>query len=108
MGDIYIHAGDFSITGKLKEIQNFENFLSNLPHPNKIIIAGNHDVTIHERYYEDVGKEKFHSYHIENAELCRNVLRGSPNLIYLEDSGVNILGLNIWGRYFFLDFHCIS
>lgn len=28
-GDVFLHAGDFSMTGKLKEIEEFNDFLGN-------------------------------------------------------------------------------
>jgi predicted phosphohydrolase len=42
-GDILVHAGDFTMTGRLEEAADFNAFLGCLPHPRKIVIAGNHD-----------------------------------------------------------------
>ena len=52
-GDILIHAGDFSYTGLQKEVDEFCTFLDALPHRTKIVIAGNHDISLHEEYYRD-------------------------------------------------------
>ncbi|CAO2657053.1 Nn.00g058560.m01.CDS01 [Neocucurbitaria sp. VM-36] len=43
-GEILIHAGDITQAGTLKEIQTSLDWLNSLPHSNKIIIAGNHDI----------------------------------------------------------------
>ena len=40
-GDVLIHAGDFSVRGKLDEVQKFNNFLGSLNHfKHKVVIAG--------------------------------------------------------------------
>ena len=43
-GDVFIHAGDFTNMGELYEIADFNEWLGDLPHPHKIVIAGNHDL----------------------------------------------------------------
>ena len=35
-GDVLLHAGDFSQTGKPKEIENFRDWLLTLPHEHKV------------------------------------------------------------------------
>ncbi|KAJ4376238.1 hypothetical protein N0V83_001521 [Neocucurbitaria cava] len=45
-GEILIHAGDITQAGTLKEIQTSLDWLNSLPHSNKIIIAGNHDILL--------------------------------------------------------------
>lgn len=42
-GDILIHAGDFSNWGDTESVERFNFWLGTLPHPHKIVIAGNHD-----------------------------------------------------------------
>lgn len=43
-GDVLIHAGDFTMRGRGPEIAEFNRWLGTLPHPHKIVIAGNHDL----------------------------------------------------------------
>ena len=43
-GDIFIFTGDMSDIGKKKEIEDFNLFLSQLPHEHKLIVGGNHDI----------------------------------------------------------------
>lgn len=76
-GDVLIHAGDFTGTGKIHEIAAFDVWLAKQPHRHKIVIAGNHDVT-----FETMP-------HIARASL--------QHATYLEDSGVEIDGFKIWG-----------
>ncbi|RKP27380.1 Metallo-dependent phosphatase-like protein, partial [Syncephalis pseudoplumigaleata] len=44
-GDVLIHAGDLTYTGTKRQVANTVTWLTNLPHPVKLIIAGNHDLT---------------------------------------------------------------
>merc|ERR1712113_1055159 len=44
-GDILIHAGDFTMCGADFEVDEFCEWFGALPHPHKILIAGNHDLT---------------------------------------------------------------
>jgi Icc-related predicted phosphoesterase len=45
-GDILIHAGDLTQSGSLKELQEALNWIHTLPHPTKIVIAGNHELLL--------------------------------------------------------------
>lgn len=45
-GDILIHAGDFTYTGKELEITNFANWIKTLNYKHKIVIAGNHEKSL--------------------------------------------------------------
>ncbi len=97
-GDIYVHAGDFTSTGTLKELVAFESYVAALPHPHKIVIAGNHDITLHREYYTTRGGRRFHGkWKMQDVDVCRAVLAESENLTYLEDSGTTVMGLTFWG-----------
>jgi Icc-related predicted phosphoesterase len=77
--DVFIHSGDSTSRGTLREITSFLNWVELLPHKHKIIIAGNHDFG-----FEDNG----HMY----KQMCKE-----KNITYLEDSGITIDGVNFWG-----------
>jgi Icc-related predicted phosphoesterase len=85
-GDMIMCAGDVSMRGKKEEIHTFLQWFSELPHTYKILIAGNHD-------------RAFEQY----PALCKKMI--PENVIYLNDGGINIEGINIWGSpitpYFF-------
>ncbi len=78
-GDILIHAGDFSSRGTVQEVTDFLNWFSKQPHKYKIFIAGNHDF-----FFER-----------EREETIRKII--PKNLIYLNDSGITIENIRIWG-----------
>ena len=42
-GSLNIPAGDLTRHGVLDDVREFNDFLGSLPHPHKIVIAGNHD-----------------------------------------------------------------
>ena len=78
LGDIFIHAGDFTGGGRKEEVDSFVAFLQRLPHKHKIVIAGNHDISFE-----------------RNKEEAESWLGDSCT--YLNNSGVTIGGLNFWG-----------
>ncbi len=78
-GDVLIHAGDISRTGKSVEVEAFLKWLSHQTHKYKILIAGNHDW-----YFESNSKIMIDS-------------RMPDNIIYLNDSGCEIEGVRFWG-----------
>lgn len=80
-GDIIIHAGDVSSRGTEDEINVFMNWYSKLPYTHKILIAGNHDF-----FFESASK------YIIDAKV-----QLYPEITYLNDSGVEIEGIKIWG-----------
>jgi len=76
-GDVLIHAGDCLGAGTLNDILDLDEWLGALPHPKKILIAGNHDWAFQ-----------------KEPERAMEAL---TNAIYLEDTGVEIEGVNFWG-----------
>ncbi len=76
-GDVLIFAGDMCGGGRLNEIEDFNDYLSGLPHLHKIVIAGNHDWPFERQ-----------------PQAARQLLSAA---IYLQDSAVEIDGLKIHG-----------
>lgn len=91
-GDVLIHAGDFTNIGKPEEIQGFSEFLGSLPHPHKVVIAGNHDLTFDLENYPKIWR-MFNDRPF-TKEMTKDQLK---NCIYLEDSEVTVLGYKIYG-----------
>jgi len=58
-GDVLLYTGDFSNKGRPKEIENFAKFLQKLPHTYKVVIAGNHDLTMEPDKFESEHKKRF-------------------------------------------------
>lgn len=75
--DILIHAGDVTDRGEIEEVKRFNAHLGNLPHPVKIIIAGNHDFCFE-----------------REPEACAGLL---TNGIYLQDQSLEIQGIRFYG-----------
>lgn len=93
-GDVLLHAGDFSNTGLPKEVDKFVAFLTEQPHPVKIVIAGNHDLTFDVENYPQLWRRFGHSEQFD-CEPLKQKLRDAPGVIYLEDSGTQINGIRM-------------
>jgi predicted phosphohydrolase len=76
-GDILVHAGDFTIRGSVDEVRRFNRFLERLPHPSKVVIAGNH-----EHCFEKEGR------------LARSLITSAT---YLEDEATTVAGIRFYG-----------
>lgn len=78
-GDIIIHAGDVSRSGRSAEVIDFLDWFAKLNFRHKIFIAGNHDF-LFEHAHPDV--------------IRKMIPKG---VTYLNDAIVEIQGLKIWG-----------
>jgi predicted phosphodiesterase len=76
-GDVFIHAGDMLRAGTLDELEGVAAWIRALPHPHKIIVAGNHDGC-------------FGTHRPQATEMLGDA-------IYLQDSAATIGGLVFWG-----------
>lgn len=86
-GDILIHAGDLTGMGRLAEVSRSLAAFGKLPHPFKVFIAGNHD------------------WLAAKTPLLFKELCFDNGITYLEDSGVTIHGLKIYGSPIQPEFH---
>jgi Icc-related predicted phosphoesterase len=75
--DLLIHAGDATMHGTPEELEAFDAWLAGLPHRHKVVVAGNHDFLFE-----------------QEPERARGILHSA---VYLQDSGVEIEGLRLWG-----------
>ncbi|MFC5749872.1 metallophosphatase domain-containing protein [Actinomadura rugatobispora] len=79
-GDVFVHAGDLCRRGKdLRELEDAADWLHALPHPTKVVVAGNHDWMF-----------------LDQPERARAVL-ADRGIRYLQDSGTEIDGVTFWG-----------
>jgi len=76
-GDVLLYAGDFTNVGAISDVARFDQWLGSLDHKHKLVIAGNH-----ERGWDKAGRS-----------LGKNL----SNAHYLEDSSINIDGMNFYG-----------
>lgn len=93
-GDILIHAGDFTNTGKFDEVESFANWFGNQPHKYKICIAGNHDISLDVNFY-NTHWEEFHTEKT-NTESVKQLL-SSRGILYLQDTYTIIENIKIYG-----------
>jgi Icc-related predicted phosphoesterase len=85
-GDILIHAGDLTMLGRMNEIAAAGVWLRSLPHRHKIYIAGNHDWMFE--------KNRTLAMSLMNQGI---IGEGGGKLMYLQDGGVEVMGLRIYG-----------
>lgn len=80
-GDVFVHAGDFTMTGGRVWVESFNTWLGTLPHKHKIVIAGNHD----------------RSFDIDPMNALAYGQERLPNATYLLNTGIEIDGVKFWG-----------
>ena len=76
-GDVFVHAGDMCQSGSLDELRAALEWIRELPHRHKVIVAGNHDFAF-----------------VEHAREAREM---AADFVYLEDSGATVAGVSFWG-----------
>ena len=101
MGDILVHAGDFTFFGKtLKQLekQDFHTWLAEQPHPYKILVAGNHEECLDPVLSKDaaaalawlISRPGFRPLPPAGQEA-------SPGCYYLDNQAISVLGLRLYG-----------
>mmetsp|Transcript_14075 Transcript_14075/g.43576 ORF Transcript_14075/g.43576 Transcript_14075/m.43576 type:complete len:333 (-) Transcript_14075:19-1017(-) len=93
--DVLLHAGDFTNTGELDQVQSFVQWLHDYPAAKKVVIAGNHDLTFQPDFYQRAWS-RFHPEPYDCNEV-RAALIGSGCCSYLEDATVEVEGYRIYG-----------
>lgn len=103
-GDIFIHAGDFTNCGRSEEVKQFNEWLGRLPHPHKIVIAGNHELSFDPKFSlplaQDGKSASTLGYELDLMSIAsheKDSKKYLTNCIYLEDSMVECYGLKIYG-----------
>lgn len=93
-GDVLIHAGDFSETGRMNEVHAFTQWLSTVPYKHKVVIAGNHDTLLDPPSYEK-NWQRFHHEQQWSHEEARAELEAVCT--YLENSSSIVEGYTFYG-----------
>ncbi|KLU80989.1 Ser/Thr protein phosphatase [Magnaporthiopsis poae ATCC 64411] len=88
-GDVLIHAGDLTNQGTSSELIKAVQWLEKAEFEAKIVIAGNHDVTLDADFYKEYGIY-FHNQRPESPPECLDLLESSPSIIYLAHSAVKV------------------
>merc|ERR1712166_1009661 len=95
-GDVLVHAGDLTNTGGLKEIKEFCTWMDSMPHKHKVVIAGNHDITLDPEYYAD-SFARFHFKGKQDDATAVAAMRECVAFAYLEDGSTTICGYSVYG-----------
>lgn len=80
-GDVFVHAGDLCRAGDLDELRTCVAWIGELPHPTKIVIAGNHDAC----------------FESTTDGAAARALLDDHGILYLEDSLATVDGVTFWG-----------
>jgi Icc-related predicted phosphoesterase len=80
-GDVLVVSGDLTWKGELSIVEDFANWIKEVPIANKIVIFGNHELG-----FQHGPKRK------DAIKLIKN-----SGAHYLEDSGITIDGVKFWG-----------
>ncbi|KXG45226.1 uncharacterized protein PGRI_041390 [Penicillium griseofulvum] len=81
-GDVLIHAGDLTNNGSLKELRRTMDWICKADFEIKIIVGGNHDITLDPTFYGEHG-ESFHGQFLEDPYRCLKLITESPSVILL-------------------------
>ncbi|GMS87859.1 hypothetical protein PENTCL1PPCAC_10034 [Pristionchus entomophagus] len=91
-GDVLIHAGDITSYGDAENLTKFNEELGKLPHPHKIVIAGNHELGF------DPNEDQSLRWDV------KDIGKGTPegwklltNCTFLNDSSTVIDGVTFYG-----------
>jgi Icc-related predicted phosphoesterase len=104
-GDVLIHAGDLTNQGSYTELSKSVEWLDRADFKFKIVVAGNHDITLDKDFYGDHG-HCFHNQQRLDPRSCRDLLAKARSLTYLEHESKRcrienedgtITSLNIFG-----------
>jgi len=85
LGDVLLHGGDLTGCGRTREYKRTMDWLSSLPHPIRIIIAGNHDLTLDPKVFEDEDSYDF-SFTEQARESVAGTAAKAAGVVYLESS----------------------
>jgi Icc-related predicted phosphoesterase len=77
-GEVLVHAGDATMRGSRREVQDFVDWLAAQPHAHKVLVAGNHDWLFQ-----------------REPDAARAMVEG--RVTYLQDAGTTIDGISFWG-----------
>ncbi|KAG6001059.1 hypothetical protein E4U21_004701 [Claviceps maximensis] len=88
-GDVLIHAGDLTNQGSFSEISRAVKWLQEAHFQAKIVIAGNHDITLDHSFYSQHG-HTFHNKNPQSSADCLDLLSSSRSITYLNHESATI------------------
>ncbi|KAF2150964.1 Metallo-dependent phosphatase [Myriangium duriaei CBS 260.36] len=87
-GDVLIHAGDLTNQGSYSELKKTIDWIEEADFEVKIVVAGNHDVTLDSSFYS-VHSSNFHNQEPQSSAACISLLTSS-GITYLNHASTNI------------------
>ncbi|KAL8852083.1 MAG: hypothetical protein Q9221_003013 [Calogaya cf. arnoldii] len=81
-GDVLIHAGDLTNQGKYTELRKTFDWISKADFEAKIVVAGNHDITLDQVFYQQHGA-RHHGKHLQDHGACRKLMENYPFITFL-------------------------
>ncbi|KAJ3576118.1 hypothetical protein NPX13_g3805 [Xylaria arbuscula] len=81
-GDVLIHCGDLTNTGSFNELSKQVQWFEQADFECKIVVAGNHDLTLDNNFYEEHGAYR-HGNIPQVPQDCQALLTESKSLTYL-------------------------
>ena len=88
-GDVLVHAGDLTNQGSFSELQKTVAWLEQAPFQCKLVVAGNHDITLDSSFYKEYGS-RFHNQQPQDTLECIDLLKKSPSITYLNHEAKTI------------------
>ncbi|PGH20411.1 hypothetical protein AJ80_03556 [Polytolypa hystricis UAMH7299] len=89
-GDVLIHAGDLTNQGSLSELRRTVEWIEEADFEAKIVIAGNHDITLDSQFYSSHG-HTFHNQNLESPSECLSLFTSpSSSITYLNHQSTTI------------------
>ena len=101
--DALIIAGDVTNIGREAGVRSFLQWFNDRPNKYKIMIAGNHDFYFDTEYMHNTNTRALTRFGdaqvpINNTTaIVNNMLKQYNDIIYLNDSGITLDGVNFWG-----------
>ncbi|KAI3325179.1 Metallo-dependent phosphatase [Xylariaceae sp. AK1471] len=81
-GDVLIHCGDLTNQGSFKELSKQVNWLEQADFECKIVVAGNHDLTLDTDFYNTYGSYR-HNSNPQVTEDCQALLTEAKTITYM-------------------------
>ncbi|KAE9379743.1 Metallo-dependent phosphatase, partial [Stipitochalara longipes BDJ] len=82
-GDVLIHAGDLTNQGSFSELKKTIKWIEEADFEAKIVIAGNHDITLDSDFYNQYGSY-FHNQNPQDPAKCQELLEQAPSILWLK------------------------
>lgn len=86
--DVLLHAGDLTMEGRMAEHRRTFDVVKQAPAEMKLVIAGNHDITLDAEYYSAYGAMR-HGANFEDIDAIKALWTGDEakkhGIIYLEE-----------------------